>query len=178
MSWVAVGIAAVGVGSAVFSATQGGPTSRSTQEVEFPEETRRFIQDIEFPLLEGAQREQDALISPFLQQGTNTFQRQRVGAIPRIAKAAARRGAKTAEVRDVGPVLTGIEGLPQELLEALRQLVAQRGAQIRTAVPPGFGTFLSPQTNVTQEGGGPDAFQTGFQAAGAAAQIASSFRSA
>ncbi len=173
MSWFSVGAAVVGVGISAFQASQGGP--KTTQTLEFPEETRRLIGDVEFPLLAGNLREQEAFISPFLQGPAGSpFVQQRFGNLGNIVEGAARRGAKTAGVDDFGPIMDDINGLSPDLLNALRELVFQRAAQTRTVVPPGFSTFLSPSTNISQSGGS-DNLQTGFQIGQGLAQIGSSF---
>jgi hypothetical protein len=177
MTWVNVGVAAVGIATSVASAaSKKKPTS--TQKVEFPAETRRLIQDVEFPLLEGALGEQRATFAPFLQgRRADSFLQGGFGSAPKIAQAAARRGAKTAGVRDLGPTMERLKGLQPEFIQALRELVLQRGAQTRSIVPPGFGTFLSPTTRTETSGTGPDAFETGFSIAGNAAKIFAATRS-
>lgn len=170
--------AALGLGSTIYGAVKGPPETETTQRLEFPEETRRLFQDIEEPLLKGSLREQAALLMPFLGGfRTRDAAAQRSGASQDIPFAAARTGAKRAGITDLGPSFEAVQGLQPELLAALRDLALARSQQITTVVPPGYGQFLSPQTFTQQSGGGPDAFQTGFQIAGSLTNIVGAFYS-
>ena len=175
MSWFAVGAGAVAVvGTAVSAATAKKP--KTTQELEFPAESRQLIQDVELPLLEGNRREQDALMIPFLQGNAGSpFINEQFGNMPNLVDAAARKGAKSQGINDLGPTMEGVRSLSPELVAALKELAFQRSAQTRTVVPPGYGTFLSPQTNVSQEGGSGQAFQTGFSIAQGLTSIAGAY---
>ena len=169
------GATIAGAGLLASLATSG--KGKTTQSLKFPEESRRLIQDVEFPLLEGNLREQDAFIGPFLQgpAGFPSIQK-RFGNLGNIVEASARRGAKTAGISDFGPIMDDINGLSPDLLAALRELIFQRAAQARAIVPPGFDRFLSPSTSVSQSGGGGQALQTGFNLAAGLTSIASGFK--
>lgn len=174
--WAAAIAAAVTIGTTAYSASKGTPEITSTSSLEFPEETRRLFQDIEEPLLKGSLEEQASLLMPLLGGfRTRDAAAQRFGASQGIPMAAARTGAKRAGITDLGPSFEAVQGLQPELLAALRDLALARGQQITTVVPPGYGQFLSPQTFTQQSGGGPDAFQTGFQIAGSLANIAGAY---
>jgi hypothetical protein len=184
MSWVAVAVAGVGLISTVVGATAGGggeqATSTSTSKLEFPEETRRLFQDIEEPLLKGSLGEQQSLLLPLLGSfNTREAAQQRLGTARTnsLVLAASQRGATSAGITDFGPIEESTFGLSPELLEGLKQLVLQRGQQINTVVPPGYGQFLSPSTFTQQknESPGPDEFQTGFQIAQGLANVAGAF---
>lgn len=177
----AAAVAAVAtVASTAYSLSKkgGGASSTTTQQLEFPEETRRLFQDVELPLLQGSQQEQSQLISPFFGGSRTTpFIGQQYGApAVNVALAAGRRGAKDAGIGDLGPLYENVAGLSPEFLESLRSLVVQNAAQRTTAVPAGYGQFLSPSTFTSTEGAGPDAFQTGLQIAGALGSAYGSFR--
>lgn len=163
--------------SIIGAATDGdSTTSTSTSKLEFPEETRRLFQDVEEPLLRGSLQEQLAFLAPLLGgfRTRDAAQTQLKTARPHaMALSAAQRGAQSAGITDFGPIEESLQGLSPELLESLKQLVLQRGQQISTAVPAGYGQFLSPQTFTQQTGGGPDEFQTGFQIAQGLASITS-----
>lgn len=171
----AIGAAAL-IGTTAYSASQGTPDTTTTQTLEFPEETRRLFQDIEEPLLRGSLEEQASLLMPLLGGfRTRDAAAQRFGASQDIPFASARTGAKRAGVTDLGSSLEAVQGLQPELLAALRDLALARGQQLTTVVQPGYGQFLSPQTATQQSGGGTDAFQVGFQAAGGLASIAGAY---
>lgn len=175
MTWVAVGVAAVGVATTVATtASKGGKqkTSQTTSQPEFPDVTRQIIQDTEFPLLQSNIQEQLGLLKQFA-PGQSPFLSQQYGQGPiGTALGAAERGAKTAGVGDLGPVFENTFGLQPEFLDTLKQLVLQRGAQTKTVVGPGYGSFLAPggQSTTTQAGASP--VETGFQLASSLGQVA------
>lgn len=176
MSFAGISAAVGIIGTGIAAGTKKNP--KSTTQLEFPEETRRLIGDVEFPLLEGFQGEQAGFLGPLLGD-RSTFApflgAQFGGTVGPITQAAARRGAQDAGVTDLGPMFESLYGLSPELLQSLRELALQRGAQVKSVVPPGFGTFLSPSTSTTTSGTGPSAFETGFGLAGALTPIVGSF---
>ena len=175
MVWVAVAIGAAGLLLNVGGALAGGgeKETTSTSRLEFPEETRRLFQDIEEPLLQGSLDEQSALLAPFMGGfRPQPFLQETYGQAPTMALGAARRNAKESGIGDLGSVFESVRGLQPEFIEALRELVLQRGQGIQAIVPPGYGQFLSPSTFTQQSGGGPSAYDTGFQIAGSAANFA------
>lgn len=168
----AVVVAAAAVGGTVLSATKGGGGGGSltqTSQLEFPEETRRLLQDIEFPQLASALGEQTGLLGPLLGQPAGLNQNlQAYGQGPvGTAKAATRTGAKQAGITDLGPAFESLGALSPELVAAIQSLALQNAGQRTTAVPTGYGPFLSPSTFTQTSGGGADPYQTGFQLAGA-----------
>ena len=172
----AIAAAAITLGAGIANAVKGSPDIKTTQSLEFPEETRRLFQDIEEPLLKGSLEEQAALLMPLLGGfRTRGDAAQRFGASQGIPLAASRIGAKRAGITDLGSSFEAVQGLQPELLAALRDLTLARGQQITTAVPSGYGQFLSPQTFTQQSGGGQDAFQTGFQIAQGLGNIAGAY---
>lgn len=179
MTWVAVGVAAVGlVTTVVGAATQGDNKVTSTSRLEFPEETRRLFQDVEEPLLRGSLQEQEALLTPLLGGfQTREAAEQKLGTkrAQTMAYTAAQRAGESAGITDFGPIQDSLQGLSPELLAGLKQLVLQRGAKIQTVVPAGYGQFLSPSTFTQQSSPGQDEFQTGFQIASGLASIAGAY---
>lgn len=179
MSVAAIAAATVAVATVATTATtlaKGGPKASQTSSVEFPEETRRLFQDIEAPILEGAQDEQSSLLAPFLGGFKNdNFAASQFGGAKPVVEAATRKGAEVAGIDDLGPAFENINGLTPELLKALSQLTLQRGAQVNTVVPPGYGQFLSPNTFVQSSSDGPSPFETGFQVAGSLAGAVGAF---
>lgn len=160
-----LGATAISTGTALAG---GGNDQTTTSRVNFPPETRNLIGGVEFPLLAGAIDEQSALLGPLL--AGQPFAAQTAGQfgtrVPNTVRSAARTGAQTAGIGDLGPVFDDINVLQPQLLGALRSLALQRGAQSTSVVPPGFQPFLAPSTSQKTEGGGPGAFETGFQLAG------------
>lgn len=178
MVWATAAAAAVSIGVAAYSASKGAPGGGKTS-VDFPESTIRLFQDVEAPILSGGIAEQQALISPFLgsfRPETQGFLTQQYGQVPNVALAAARKGAESAGISDLGPLYENVGGLQPEFLSAMKELVLQRGAGLQAIVPAGYGQFLSPSTFVQGgTGGGADSFQTGFQIAGALTNVAQAY---
>ena len=188
MSWVAVGVAAVGLVTSVAGSAIGGCGGdggggagdvTTTQSVEFPEETRALFQNIEEPLLRGSQQELSALLMPLLGGfRTRDAANQQLGTArtQSMALTAAKHSGQQSGLTDFGPLMESTQGLQPELLAALQQLALQRGQQSNAVVPPGYGQFLSPQTQTQQSGGGGgDSFGTGFQIAQGLASVAGAY---
>ena len=175
MSWITVGAAAISAAGTIYSATQT-PQGRTTSGVEFPEETRRLFQHTELPILQGSLMEQNAMVAPFLGGNRNLdFLTSMYGQPPvNMATHAATRSAQDQDMTDLGPLFETLGGLQPEFLAALQSLVLQRGQQSTAIVPAGYGQFLSPST-FSQQSGGVDPYQSGFQIAGALANVGSSY---
>lgn len=148
-----------------------GDLGGQTSTLEFPEETRRLIGDIEFPQITAALGEQTNLLGGLLGgSGTNPFIQNQFGARSgQAAQSAFKRGAKDAGVQDLSG-LDSLSALSPQLVEAIRSLTLQNAAQRTTVVPAGFGPFLSPSTfTATSTNSSP--FDTGFQLAGSLASL-------
>lgn len=177
MSFAAIAVAAVGAVATIASVASGGNRQTSTSsQLEFPDETRRLFQDVEEPILSGNLNEQSALLQPFL-GGFKPEQAQAAGfgGPQALVEGAARKGAKTADIGDLGPIFEDTSGISPALINALRSLVLQRGAAVNSVVPPGYGQFLSPSTFSQTSQSGPSAFDKGFQIAGSLANIAGAY---
>jgi hypothetical protein len=145
----------------------------------FPEEAYKLFTGIEEPLLQASLGEQQALLQPFLGGfGSKAGLPQQYGQAAPIAAAAGTRGAQQAGIANVGQVQDATTGLTPELLNALSQLVLQRGSQITGAVGPGYTPFFAP-SQVTRQGTPPskaqpiDPFATGAALGSSLTQIGS-----
>ena len=177
MSWLAVGVTAVGVlGTGVAAATSENKVTQ-TSRVQFPKETRQLFQTTEEPLLRGSLQEQASLLAPLLggfRTQTQAQQQQQTQRARALTLSAGRRGAGQGGVGNLGPLDQSLQGLDPILLEALQTLALQHGQKTQAVVPPGYENFLSPQTATSQEGGGPSGYEQGFQIASSLASVAGS----
>lgn len=172
----AIVAAAATVGGVVLSAARGsGGGSTTTSQVEFPEQTRRIIGDIEFPQVQSSLDEQSAWLAPLLGGNAyNPFVNSQFGQRPLAsAQGALKRGAKDAGVSNLSG-MDNLSALSPQLVEAIRSLAMQNAAQRTSAVPTGFGPFLSPST-LNQQSSDSSPFETGFSLATGVASIGGSF---
>lgn len=173
----AIVAAAATVGGVALSAGKGGQQLNTTSQLEFPEETRRLIGDIEFPQLASAIGEQTSLLGSGILGGgaPSPFAQQQYGARPlAAAQAGLKRGAQDAGVTDLGTGTEALGGISPQLIQAIRTLALQNAAQRTSVVPAGYTPFLSPST-FTSTSTNASPFETGFALAGGAANIAGGF---
>jgi hypothetical protein len=177
-----IALAAAAAGTLLTGAVGGGKapqatshtTTTQTSGLQFPEETRRLFEGLEYPIASNLFAEQRSLFSPFMGGSgfrTNPALKSMYGGAPNVALAAARSGAGSAGISDLGSTFEGTSGLSPQILQGLQELVQARGAQVNAVVPPGYGQFLAPSPTSTstqktsEKAPGPSPFETGFRLA-------------
>jgi hypothetical protein len=178
-----VGIAAAGYGAYSSSKNQkgSGGKSTSTSEQVYPEQTTQLFRDVEKPLLQGSQAEQQSMLQPFISGSPySDFLMQQYGSSSaKLAQGAVKAGGASAGIADTGQGQLDLQGLPPVLVNALKQLAFQNASQRTTAVPAGYGNFLAPSTSTKSESTGAkqDPVATGFALGSSVAGLASNVAS-